>query len=168
MPTTGLLLCVESQSGVGGTGGAATGGPGSDTSARGLGAEVVAVRGGEIVESGWRDLSDHSVGLGWRTKIADPTGVDVYGHLDPKSTLSVGTKVGAGDVIGRIANPTNGFSSGPHVHLGPQFFSEPGIWVNPGKMQAIVGRRISLGFARAHPLFKPAIRPHYGIDWAPR
>jgi RHS repeat-associated protein len=132
-----------------------------------VGAEVVAVREGEVIGSRWHVESDHSYGFGWFTRVADSKGVDYYGHLDPDSTLPAGTKVKAGSAIGRIAVPTNGFSSGPHVHLARKELANPGVWVNPGKTPAIVGGHISLGFGRPHPLFMPNIVPHYGVDWVP-
>lgn len=100
--------------------------------------------------------------MGWRIYIDMPDGSRVgYGHMDPASTLKPGTKVKRGDVIGSYADPTNGHSSGPHVHR--QKFNPRGQIADPGDESPLAGKgRMSSRFGRKdrmHP------RPHQGVDW---
>jgi RHS repeat-associated protein len=83
-----------------------------------LGEPVYATHSGTVFRSGWQDVNDHSKGMGWRTSIDRGDGYyDQYGHLEPSSTLPQGTEVNEGDMIGRMADPTNGYSTAPHVHI---------------------------------------------------
>ena len=60
-------------------------------------------------------------GLGYYESVRTEDGAWYnYGHLDPKyapKDMAYGDEVHKGDFLGRIANPTNGNSDGPHVHV---------------------------------------------------
>ena len=81
---------------------------------------------GSVARVGWQNNADHGgstaarlAGYGFRLRISGPNGSTfVYGHLDPASiNLVEGQQVAAGQLIGQYANPTNGYSSGPHLHF---------------------------------------------------
>jgi RHS repeat-associated protein len=93
--------------------------------------EVHAIRDGTVFRAGWQDQNNPNAGMGWRISIDTKDGhYDQYGHLDPGSTLEPGTTVKTNDVIGKMADPTNGHSTGPHVHVERR--SNYGTHVNPG------------------------------------
>lgn len=97
--------------------------------------EVKAPFDGVIMRSmtGWQNPNAHhgkGSGMGWRTWLLLKDGSRVgYGHMEPSSTLPDGTEVKAGDIIGRYGNPTNGRSTGPHVHV--QAYDKYGRLVAP-------------------------------------
>jgi murein DD-endopeptidase MepM/ murein hydrolase activator NlpD len=83
--------------------------------------------------TGWQNPNAHhgkGSGMGWRTWLLLNDGSRVgYGHMEPSSTLPDGTQVKAGDVIGRYGDPTNGRSTGPHVHV--QAYDKFGRLIKP-------------------------------------
>jgi hypothetical protein len=100
---------------------------------------VVPVRDGTVDIVGWKNPEDHNLDVGYRVRIDTGDGYfDTYGHLTPGSAPDSGTAVVAGEtVIGTMANPTNGESTGPHVHVGRQ--DGDGVSVDPGKTSPFLG-----------------------------
>ena len=130
------------------------------------GTNVISLTEGRIFRVGWQNPNNQNSGLGWRISILNSNGrtYDQYGHLDPSSTLAVGTQVLIGDVVGQVANPTNGRLSGPHVHHERRNVSTGAI-VNPGLETA-------LGYpyrntSRYQATDSMHANPHQGNDWAP-
>jgi hypothetical protein len=64
--------------------------------------------------------------------------------MDPSTTLPEGTKVKVGDYIGEYATPTNGSSTGPHVHHERR--DANGKIIHPGDIPAIPGGRVTSEF----------------------
>jgi hypothetical protein len=129
------------------------------------GVPVHAIRSGTVFRSGWQNENDHSVGMGWRTSVNTGDGYyDQYGHLDPNSTLPANTAVNAGDEIGRMADPTNGHSTGPHVHIERR--QNDGSTVDPGNNSPFIGRsRITSRYQNQEPGLRDY--PHTGADHVP-
>jgi len=127
--------------------------------------DVIATRSGSVFRVGWQD-QDHNIGMGWRISINTGDGYfDQFGHLEPTSTLPLGTQVVAGDVIGRMAVPTNGRSTGPHVHVERRIWQD-GTPIDPGTKSPFRGRsRITAVFeAQNSNLWANA---HPGVDHVP-
>jgi RHS repeat-associated protein len=126
-----------------------------------FGLDVTAVRDGTVFRAGYQVPGHPDQGLGWRVSIRSEDGTyDQYGHMDPNTTPKVGAKVKAGDSIGDYADPTNGDSSGPHVHYERR--DQSGNIINPGTGSPILGGRQTTGFGdtdKTHP------SPHQGTDW---
>lgn len=128
---------------------------------------VRAIADGRVGVVGWqnpRHRSGEFGGMGWRLYVDQPDGSRIgYGHMDPASTLKPGTVVKRGDIIGRYANPTNGHSNAPHVHV--QKFDKRGNIVDPGNDSPLAnpGGMKSRYLAKERPLRK---KPHQGVDWA--
>lgn len=59
----------------------------------------------------------------------------LYGHLDPDTLPAVGEVLQVNGDIANIATPTNGHSSGPHVHV--QTFDSSGNIDNPGNVSPV-------------------------------
>jgi murein DD-endopeptidase MepM/ murein hydrolase activator NlpD len=78
--------------------------------------------------------------------------------MDPNTTPAAGTWVNAGAYVGDYANPTNGHSTGPHVHYEQR---DNGVAVDPGDVNLIQGGTITSPYGdegTAHP------NGHNGID----
>ncbi len=118
------------------------------------------------MRAGWQDPADQGKGLGFRISIEDSEGYYQYGHMDPDSvTVDVGQQVKAGDRIGSYADPTNGRSGGPHVHLERRLWSNPRQTVNPGTVSPLgPGGRVTSSYQRFDSMHVE--KPHQGIDWA--
>jgi RHS repeat-associated protein len=121
---------------------------------------VNAVRGGEVSRVGWQNPNDHNAGLGWRVTITGEDFYDQYGHMDPNTTPGQGTRVNAGDYIGDYADPTNGHSSGPHVHHERR--ENNGQIVDPGNDSPIPNGRRTSGYGERDNMHSD---PHQGNDW---
>jgi RHS repeat-associated protein len=82
---------------------------------------VYAAHDGAITRMGWESPTNHNAGYGYYVQEALPDGsILTYGHLDPASIapgIKVGSQVGMGTRMGSYADPKNGFSTGPHLHL---------------------------------------------------
>lgn len=100
----------------------------------GQGTKIRAAVGGRVVSAGWDPI------YGWETIIKSKNGYTTqYAHQvrDPKK-LSPGTKVKAGQVIGRVGS--TGRSTGAHLHFGVQ--NKQGQWVDPMKwLDKLLGRK---------------------------
>lgn len=127
---------------------------------------VRAIADGRVGVVGWQNPKHRSGkygGMGWRIYIEQPDGSRIgYGHMDPGSTLKPGTRVKRGDIIGRYADPTNGHSTAPHVHV--QKFDKRGNIVDPGNDNPLPGhgRMKSAYGAKERGL---RTKPHQGVDW---
>jgi RHS repeat-associated protein len=124
---------------------------------------VFANQDGTVFRSGWQNPNDTTAGMGWRTSIDRGDGYyDQYGHLTPTSTLPTGTYVTAGTYIGTVANPTNGDSTGPHVHKETRQ-SKDGKAVNPGTDSPFAGEStVTSGYSSQEPGIHDV--PHQGVD----
>jgi hypothetical protein len=143
---------------------------------------VYAVRDGHVFRSGWQNENIHhgeGAGLGYRVSISDATGYDQYGHLDPDTVaVSPGDDVVAGQLIGNYADPTNGSSTGPHLHHERRNLN--GQIVNPGTSSPVApGNMSPTGRSYSSPLLgrgrltsgygsidSAHSTPHQGNDWA--
>ena len=79
--------------------------------------------------------------------------------MDPSTTPAVGSTVRQGDYVGDYASPTNGRSSGPHLHYERR--NSLGEIINPGNVIPIPGGRVTTPWEQIdgmHPT------PHQGID----
>lgn len=126
---------------------------------------VYSVSDGKVMRAGWQKAGDPGAGLGYRVSVQDADGYYQYGHLDPDSIqVQVGQDIKVGDRIGSYADPTNGRSSGPHVHLERRLWSNPRVTVNPGSVSPLgSGGRITAGWEARDAMH---INPHQGTDWA--
>jgi len=122
---------------------------------------VNAVRGGVVLRAGYQVPGNPDAGLGWRVTIVAPDGTyDQYGHMDPDTTPYAGTPIEPGQDIGDYGDPTNGNSTGPHVHHERR--DRDGNIIDPGTDSPIPGGRLTSGFGdedRSHP------GGHQGNDW---
>ena len=128
---------------------------------------VVPVRDGTIDAVGWVNPDDQNDGMGYRVRIDTGDGcTDSYGHLTPDSAPTVGTTVVAGEtIIGNMANPTNGESTGPHVHVERR--DENDVAVDPGIESPFLGpSEITSGFQQVDEGLRDG-RAHPGIDHVP-
>jgi murein DD-endopeptidase MepM/ murein hydrolase activator NlpD len=99
---------------------------------------VFSMSRGVVSGAGWQNPGDHGAGMGWRVYVTEPDGSRIgYGHMDPASTPAAGISIQAGDPLGQYASPTNGHSSGPHVHV--QRFDARGAIVDPGALSPLHG-----------------------------
>jgi murein DD-endopeptidase MepM/ murein hydrolase activator NlpD len=129
---------------------------------------VYSLSTGRVSRAGWEDPNNHNAGLGWRVWITEGDRSQMgYGHMDPRTTPPVGTPVEVGDHIGNFANPTNGESTGPHVHV--QRFDPSGKLVNPGTIPPLLNSKVSSPFRpTANPADKVHPLGHGGVDWVPK
>ncbi len=124
---------------------------------------VGAVRAGTVSRAGWQDPKNHRVGFGWRIIVDEGDGYgSIYGHLDPSTTPKVGDTLNVGDDVGNYADPTNGSSTGPHVHL--QYFQNgnPRDAINPGGLSPLSNGKMSAPYGQTDSVHQ---RPHKGEDW---
>ncbi len=127
---------------------------------------VYSVSNGTVRRVSWQDDSHRNRGLGFRISVFDSTGYMQYGHMDPYTiAVGVGDSVSVGTYLGDYANPTNGSSSGPHVHVERRPLSNPSTTIFPGDMSPLGsgGRATSPWQAQDSPLH---VRPHQGVDYA--
>jgi uncharacterized protein RhaS with RHS repeats len=121
---------------------------------------VNAVREGKVTRAGWENPKDRSQGFGYRIYITTENGEnDIYAHMDPNTTPKKGTKVCKGDYIGEYADPTNGRSTGPHLHYERR--NTNGIPIDPGNVEPVPNGRITTPFGQLDPLHPHG---HRGID----
>ena len=100
--------------------------------------------------------------MGFRISISDSDGYTQYGHMDPDAlAVSVGDTVKVGDYIGEYASPTNGSSSGPHVHVESRNHS--GQIIAPPDISPLNGGRMTAPFEGIDYMHKV---PHQGVDYA--
>lgn len=125
---------------------------------------VHAVKGGRVFRAGWQHATDHSSGLGWRVSIqhTDSTYAN-YGHMDPATIVDAGSTVATGAVVGDYADPTNGASTGPHVHY--ELRDPTGAILNPGNARPIPGGVVTSDFGEIDPSHPNG---HQGIDMIAR
>jgi RHS repeat-associated protein len=132
---------------------------------------VYAVHDGNVRTIGWQNPQKHNgkgAGAGYRVQVEEGGGrVRIYGHMDPASIdLLINDSVAKGQRIGNYADPTNGHSSGPHVHVQLMEFSS-GIRrdVDPGGTSPLGrgGGHVTTPFG-----VRDAMHPnaHQGTDWA--
>ncbi|RTE86190.1 MULTISPECIES: RHS repeat-associated core domain-containing protein [Gammaproteobacteria] len=128
----------------------------------GLCREVSSLTSGRVFRVGYQDPNNPNTGLGWRISIMNSDGqtYDQYGHMDPGSTVAVGTIVNVGDVIGSYADPTNGRSSGPHVHHERR--NSSGGIVDPGTQSPLSNGVATSMFGETDSMHS---NPHQGNDW---
>ncbi len=95
---------------------------GGDDIAAPQGTKILAAKAGKVITNqfmasgyGYYVIIDH--GDGWYT---------LYGHMVRQSTLGVGTKVEAGQVIGYVG--TTGRSTGNHLHFEVRYGTTGGFW----------------------------------------
>ncbi len=91
------------------------------------GAPVYAVAEGNVIVSGYDNLSGNKIAIKHRDG-----SVSWYMHLHVRS-VSVGTHVSPRQVIGKVGS--TGRSTGPHLHFG--FKNERGEWMNPQRKTMI-------------------------------
>jgi hypothetical protein len=131
-------------------------------------ANVVPVRSGTVEAAGWQDPDNHDLHMGYRVKIDTGDGYsDSYGHLTPNSAPAVGTNVVANEtIIGTMADPTNGNSTGPHVHVERRN-ETTGATVDPGTESPFLGpSEISSGYRDVDEGLRGGIQ-HPGVDHVP-
>jgi hypothetical protein len=117
---------------------------------------------GVVSISGWQNPQDHGALSGYWVHVADgPNSTTRYAHMDPATAIAAGTKVRDGDYLGDYADPTNGHSTGPHVHVGRVV---NGKRVDPGDVSPVVEGSTPKGggWQVISPHHKT---PHNGHDW---
>jgi hypothetical protein len=120
---------------------------------------------GKVTTSGWQYPSDHNAGMGWRVYVTAPDGSRIgFGHMDPATTPPQGAPVNVGDYMGIYANPTNGHSTGPHLHV--QEYDPTGQIVDPGTISPLTNGQIKSPYGNYDPLIHP--KGHQGVDWVVR
>lgn len=83
---------------------------------------IKAADSGTVIFAGWSN-----VGYGFCVQIDHGNGlVTLYGHMAQQPSVSVGEKVAAGQLIGKMGS--TGASTGSHLHFAVQ---KNGTWVNP-------------------------------------
>ncbi len=83
---------------------------------------IKAAAAGTVIFAGWSN-----VGYGFCVQIDLGNGlVTLYGHMAQQPSVSVGEKVAAGQLIGKMGS--TGASTGSHLHFAVQ---KNGTWVNP-------------------------------------
>jgi hypothetical protein len=123
---------------------------------------VRSLSSGKVTTSGWQYPDAHDQGLGWRVWVTDGQGGRLgYGHMDPSSTPPVGTAIAPGDYLGVYANPTNGLSTGPHVHV--QAYDRFGNPMDPGTASPLTNGVIRTPY-NGQDVMNPG-KPHNGVDW---
>jgi RHS repeat-associated protein len=136
----------------------------------GEGVPVYSRDDGVVFRSGWQDPNNHDEGMGWRTSVNTEDGYyNQDGHLDPKSTLPPGTRVNDGDPIGRMADPSNGHTTGPHDHVDRRKFGGGSDNdVDPGTDSPFGGpSRITSDYNANQPGLRDDKDPHPGVDHVP-
>lgn len=121
-----------------------------------------------VVESiKWNDPNDHNNYCGFMVQVKGKDGnLYTYGHMDPNSVgdINVGDSVGKNQFVGRIGDPTNGISTGPHVHFQAQKKGESNPH-NPGNYNPTRGKsKISAKFGK-YTSGKLKGQNHWGIDY---
>jgi hypothetical protein len=118
---------------------------------------------GKVTTAGWQNPGDQNSGLGWRVWITDDQGNRTgYGHMDPSSTPPVGTIIKEGDNLGVYANPTNGSSTAPHVHV--QAYDHNGNPMDPGGISPLTKGIITTPYGGRDGISLKM--GHNGVDWA--
>jgi len=119
---------------------------------------------GTVSRIGWEDPNDPTKGYGYRVYVSRPDGLtDVYAHMDPNSVrYRVGDQLLQRFYLGRYADPTNGRSTGPHLHYGTM--NANGEWIDPGADTPVINGMITRrhGMQR-HPILGVEAM-HQGID----
>lgn len=110
---------------------------------------------------GWQNPGNHHAGYGYRAycDFTDGSGGIVIGHMEPGSIPEAGTIVRRNEPMGRYDNPSNGNTTGAHVHRGQ--YDRNGRLIPPNLPSPLPrgGRRTSE--------FGPRWgRIHEGEDWA--
>jgi murein DD-endopeptidase MepM/ murein hydrolase activator NlpD len=128
-----------------------------------LSRSVYAVADGVVEDMDWQDGDNRGVGFGYRIYVREASGaVRVYAHMDSDTPLSRGMVVAKGQWIGDYADPTNGHSTGPHVHTGLKIDD---VWVDPGTESPVIGGEITSYYEEVGPSHP---KPHSGVDWRRR
>jgi hypothetical protein len=128
---------------------------------------VVPVRSGTVEEVGWINPDNYNQGMGYRVSINTGDGyTDSYGHLTPDSAPAVGTNVVAKEtIIGTMADPTNGVSTGPHVHVERRNADD--VVVDPGTESPFLGpSEITSGYQQVDEGLRGG-NQHSGVDHVP-
>lgn len=128
---------------------------------------VVPVRSGTVDAAGWVYPDNHASGMGYRVQVDTGDGYhDSYGHLTPDSAPAVGTAIVASEtIIGTMADPTNGHSTGPHVHVERR--DSENVAVDPGPASPFLGDSIiTSGFGQVDAGLRSGTS-HSGVDHIP-
>jgi hypothetical protein len=124
---------------------------------------VHSLTSGKVTVADWQNPNDQNSGLGWRVWITDDKGNRTgYGHMDPSSTPPIGAVINRGDKLGVYANPTNGSSTAPHVHV--QSYDRFGNPVDPGMVSPLTGGRMTTPYHGRDGITHRM--EHNGVDWA--
>jgi len=122
-----------------------------------------------VVEAvGWQRDGDHKRGHGFRIKVRsmEDQSLFVYAHVDPNSVLvEKGSPISKGEHIGKYASPTNGSSTGPHLHF--EWWSKDGGRLDPSAhiSTVIPSAKVTdgIGYRGVHPV-KLTPQWHDGYD----
>jgi murein DD-endopeptidase MepM/ murein hydrolase activator NlpD len=127
---------------------------------------VYSVADGTLSRAGWQNPNNHNSGLGYRLTVGDSNGYTQYGHMNPDTlAVGVGDRVTTGQYLGDYANPTNGSSSGPHVHVERRLNSNPSVTIDPGVVSPLgSGGRVTSPFGAQDSALHSS--PHQGVDYA--
>ena len=123
---------------------------------------VHALAPGKVTAVDWQNPGDHKSGMGWRVWVTDDKGGRIgYGHMDASSTPQLGQVINQGDPMGVYANPTNGHSTGPHVHV--QAYDSNGNLVDPGTVSPLTRGKTKTPYGGLPDSLHP--KGHQGVDW---
>ena len=128
---------------------------------------IYAVESGVVLDQGWQNSENHNEGLGYRLRVlnANKSILWLYGHTDPfYMSFSSGDFVLVGQKIGRYASPTNGNSTGPHLHISGVNY-QTGMFIKPENIYPLWGRgRVTSPYNILRRI-NNRISTHKGVDY---
>jgi Peptidase family M23 len=135
----------------------------------GLDNRVLSVESGVVTDVGFQDPKDEGKGFGFRIKIRSIDGIRswTYAHMDPNANVFPGLLVSKGDLIGAYSIPSNGNTTGPHLHLEVRDSQNRPILDQMGIVPIPNGRMTSNMNPNRQICTNNGCqnRPHNGTDW---
>ena len=133
---------------------------------------VSTVETGVVVEAGFENPDNPKQCFGFRIKVRSLDGERtwIYAHMDQTAPVFDGLLVSKGSIIGRYADPSNGNTTGPHLHLEVRDRQNQAI-LDQGGADPIPGGRMTSGINPSRTLQTNnglQVRPHNGTDWVAR
>ncbi|HEX9396364.1 MAG TPA: peptidoglycan DD-metalloendopeptidase family protein [Burkholderiales bacterium] len=128
---------------------------------------LYATHSGRVESVDWEDPNNPNKGWGYNIVIRTVDGGTIrYGHVDPASGygLAKDDLIMQGQYIGHYADPTNGLSTGPHVHY--EQVDASGNLVNPGSVSPVgVGGTLTSRYGWRQDPNTGEWKLHKGVDY---